>query len=146
MDLEALGVTRIGADHVRPFGRGAQDQAPDPAGLCGRCGDGRAAIGPNGEVSPCVLSGWMTVGNVHDDPLATILGGTAMTSASATIRTSARAERKCRPDKEKCYPDQTPCYPAQGPCAPDQAPPTPCSPMNQCNPGYETDKCFPDGY
>ncbi|MGK5532926.1 radical SAM protein [Streptomyces sp. URMC 129] len=145
-DLEALGVTRIGADHVRAFGRGGQDQAPDPGNLCGRCGAGRAAIGPNGDVSPCVFSGWMNVGNIQDAPLAAILGSAAMTEANATIRSAVRTERKCRPDKDKCYPDQTPCFPAKGPCRPDQSPPTPCSPQQQCNPGHETDRCFPDGY
>ncbi|MDX6353358.1 MAG: hypothetical protein QOF98_261, partial [Streptomyces sp.] len=34
-DLEGLGVTRIGVDHIRPFGRGARDQAPDVTKPCG---------------------------------------------------------------------------------------------------------------
>ncbi|MEU8914795.1 radical SAM protein [Streptomyces nigrescens] len=85
-DLESLGVTRVGIDHVRPFGRGAQAQAPDVANLCGRCGTGMAAIGPTGEVSPCVFSGWMGVGNVKSAPLASILCGTAMNLATTSIR------------------------------------------------------------
>ena len=28
-ELEALGVTHIGADHVRPYGRGSDGQEPD---------------------------------------------------------------------------------------------------------------------
>ncbi|MFC9883139.1 radical SAM/SPASM domain-containing protein [Streptomyces libani] len=85
-DLEGLGVTRIGVDHVRPFGRGSQEQAPDMANLCGRCGTGRAAISPTGDVSPCVFSGWMGVGNVKTSSLATILSGADMKRANTSIR------------------------------------------------------------
>jgi len=88
-DLAALGVTEIRMDHVRPFGRGAEDRAPDAANLCGRCGDGRAAISPSGEVSPCVFSDWMSVGNVRTTSLASILGGPAMQQANVWIRAKA---------------------------------------------------------
>ncbi|GAA2432058.1 hypothetical protein GCM10010191_52470 [Actinomadura vinacea] len=102
-DLEALGVTQIGIDRVRRFGRGADGHAPDMTQLCGNCGTDRAAIGPNGEVSPCVFtSDWMSVGNVHRDPLAAIVGGTAMAEANASIRGTARSG-VCEPDQE-CKP------------------------------------------
>ncbi|MFF5265423.1 SPASM domain-containing protein [Actinomadura viridis] len=102
-ELEALGVTRIGVDRVRRFGRGAEGHAPDTGQLCGNCGDGRAAIGPDGNVSPCVFtSGWMSVGNVHQDPLAAIVGGTAMAEANASIRVTDRSGG-CDPDEE-CNP------------------------------------------
>jgi MoaA/NifB/PqqE/SkfB family radical SAM enzyme len=102
-ELEALGVTDIRVDHVRPFGRGAAGRAPDVSGLCGRCGTGKAAIGPDGQVSPCVFSAWMGVGNVQDAPLAAILGGTAMAEANASIRSAARSSHDCDPDGE-CSP------------------------------------------
>jgi MoaA/NifB/PqqE/SkfB family radical SAM enzyme len=132
-DLEALGVIRIGVDHVRPFGRGGQHQTPDAANLCGRCGTGKAAIDPTGQVSPCVFSGWMGVGNVQDAPLATILSGTAMAEANTTIRRATRAG-KCRPD------DDTPCVP-------EQLTDDPCSPENyeECTPGYPPSECSPRG-
>jgi hypothetical protein len=132
-DLEALGVTSISADHVRHFGRGRQGQPPDPANLCGRCGTGKAAIGPNGEVSPCVFSGWMGVGNVQDTPLAAILSGAAMAEANATIRRTTRMG-KCKPD------DDTPCVPEQltsDPCAPED--------YEECTPGYPPSECSPRG-
>lgn len=56
------------------------------ANLCGRCGTGRAAISPTGDVSPCVFSGWMGVGNVKTTPLATILSGADMKRANTSIR------------------------------------------------------------
>ncbi|MFE1763510.1 radical SAM protein [Streptomyces angustmyceticus] len=85
-DLEAMGISRISVDHVRPFGRGAQGEAPDCSGLCGRCGNGRAVVGPTGEVAPCVFSTWLGVGNIQDAPLASILNGTAMSEAAKSIR------------------------------------------------------------
>ncbi|WP_101254049.1 radical SAM/SPASM domain-containing protein [Streptomyces barkulensis] len=103
-DLEALGVERIGIDHVRPFGRGGQGRVPDTAKLCGRCGSGVAAIGPTGEVSPCVFSGWMGVGNVRHTPLAAILGGEAMTRATTAIQGAAGRNDPCGPDDEECTP------------------------------------------
>jgi MoaA/NifB/PqqE/SkfB family radical SAM enzyme len=130
-DLEAVGVTRIGADRVREFGRGARGLDPDVVNLCGRCGIGRAAIGPDGAVSPCIMSGWMTVGNVQEAGLADILKGASMAEAGDAIRSSTtRTERNC--------------YPDQAPCAPDNAPPIPCGPDQTCTPGGQTDKCTPD--
>ncbi|WP_433467352.1 SPASM domain-containing protein [Spirillospora sp. CA-128828] len=65
-------------DQVRPFGRAAHGLVPDLAGLCGRCGDGKAAVGPDGQVSPCPMSTTLGVGNVHTADLAEILAGAAM--------------------------------------------------------------------
>ncbi|MCP9210924.1 radical SAM protein [Streptomyces sp. NEAU-Y11] len=114
-ELEALGVKRISVDHVRPFGRGSEGAAPDVSGLCGRCGSGRASIGPDGGVSPCVFSaGWMGVGNVQDMPLAAILGGDAMTEANVAIRAAAGSD----------------------PCDPDDVP-------DECSPGFPGSECTP---
>lgn len=103
-DLETLGVAKIGVDHIRPFGRGKQGQAPDVANLCGRCGVGRAAISPTGEVSPCVFSGWMGFGNVKDTPLAAILTGSAMKRANTSIRAEAGGDDDDDDDDDECSP------------------------------------------
>ncbi|MFH8988848.1 radical SAM/SPASM domain-containing protein [Streptomyces sp. NPDC017940] len=127
-DLETLGVTNIGVDHVRLFGRGASSsQAPDPAGLCGRCGSGVASVGPNGEVSPCVFSTWLPTGNVRAGSLSSILGGPAMEQATARIR-KARGDEvsACRPD---CVPNN-PCDPR-------------CEPNAACKPGSPGTGCPP---
>jgi len=59
-DLKVLGVAQSGTDSLRHFGRGqGEHPACDLAELCGRCGHGRAAIGPDGEVSPCIMSEWL---------------------------------------------------------------------------------------
>ncbi|GLZ08735.1 hypothetical protein Acsp03_62010 [Actinomadura sp. NBRC 104412] len=113
-DLETIGVDRIRVDRVRPYGRAATGPGLDPAGLCGQCGSGRAAIGPDGAVSPCVISAWMSVGNVHTDGLADILAGTAMAEANTQIRAASRTG-KCDPDGE-CSPG----FPGSG-CSPRTA-------------------------
>ncbi|WP_327430557.1 radical SAM protein [Streptomyces sp. NBC_01236] len=117
-DLEALGVTRVRVDHVRPFGRGGQDRAPDMGNLCGRCGTGRAAIGPTGDVSPCVFSAWLSVGNVKDAPLASILNGPAMARTNASIRS-----RRNPDDFDGCTPD------TDDECSPG-TPGSECTPRN----------------
>ncbi|GHI07196.1 hypothetical protein AQI88_22345 [Streptomyces cellostaticus] len=143
-DLRNLGVQDIGVDHVRPFGRAAGGQQPCTDGLCGRCGDGRASIGPDGEVSPCVFSTWMGVGNVQDTPLTAILGGPAMAHANATIRAARdklAPDNKCGPDK-RCQPDSS-CGPNSS-CGPDRQP-RPCSPQDsdECRPGTPPSNCGP---
>lgn len=130
-DLESLGVTRIGVDHVRPFGRGGQAGAPDLSKLCGGCGDGTAVVGPDGTVSPCVFSGFLDTGNVRTTPLADILGGDAMAAAAASIRKAVVGTRAC--------------YPDQAPCGPDTYPPQICGPDEEagCRPGTPPTTCNP---
>ncbi|WP_225447778.1 radical SAM protein [Streptacidiphilus sp. P02-A3a] len=109
-DLESLGVTRVGIDHVRGFGRGqGEHPACDVTALCGRCGHDRAAIGPDGEVSPCTMSGWLKAGNVRMSPLADILSGEEMAGLTATIPMLADP---CSPNDTSCAPDAYPCYPS----------------------------------
>lgn len=105
-ELHQLGLTHIGVDHVRPYGRGAPTQEPDCVGLCGACGDNRASIGPDGTASPCVFSTWMNAGNVRQEPLADILTGPDMTQA----RNTSPAGKKSNGDDDdhtiiKCEPD-----------------------------------------
>lgn len=101
-DLEAIGVTRIKTDRVRRIGRAADGLPEQTSELCGRCGDGRASIGPTGDVTPCAMSSWMSVGNVHEAPLAAIVGGAAMAEAVASIP-AAPSDGGCDPDQE-CSP------------------------------------------
>ncbi|MEV0635864.1 radical SAM/SPASM domain-containing protein [Streptomyces sp. NPDC050619] len=108
-DLESLGVSRVRVDHVRPFGRGGQGQgqAPDMGSLCGRCGTDRAAISPTGDVSPCVFSAWLSVGNVRDAPLYSILNSPAMVKTNASIRSRRTPQGfdACTPDTDdECSP------------------------------------------
>lgn len=115
-ELEALGVTRIGIDRVRPYGRGANTSEPSCEGLCGACGNGRASIGPDGTVSPCVFSTWMDTGNIRTTPLADIVNGPRMEQARATITAGKN----------------------------DPPPnPVPCEPDRWCSPGVPDSGCTP---
>jgi MoaA/NifB/PqqE/SkfB family radical SAM enzyme len=104
-DLSSLGVENIGFDRMRHFGRGQGSHAAcDVNELCGRCGDGVAAIGPNGDVSPCIMSTWMTAGNVRVSSLSAILAGAEMAEFAALI---PKATDPCDPGAE-CRPDAYP--------------------------------------
>lgn len=116
-ELQQLGITRIGVDRVRPYGRGApnQEEGPSCEGLCGACGQGRASIGPTGTVSPCVFSTWMDTGNVRTQDLAEVLTGTEMAEAKATIRATLGGKKNDDDDDDghiivECQPDNT-CRP-----------------------------------
>jgi MoaA/NifB/PqqE/SkfB family radical SAM enzyme len=106
-DLLDLGITRIGVDRIRAVGRGGGN---DVSELCGRCGQGVAAVSPNGEVWPCVFSRWMPVGSVLTSSLAEILASRAMADAVASIPKGRRDV--CDPDTE-CSPGSPPssCHP-----------------------------------
>lgn len=130
-ELAALGVAVDGrADRVRQIGRGAPARTEPCAGeLCGHCGDGRAAVGSDGTVSPCVISSsWMAAGSVRDAPLAAIVNGARMRELVASIP-APRA--KCKPDDGD---DDDSCKPKQdgGDCAPAE--------REACGPSY----CNPD--
>jgi len=128
--LRRRGITSIGTDHVRQFGRGTN---PDPAQACGHCGHHRAAILPDGTVTPCPLTRWMHAGNITSTPLADIVG--TVTQVAATL--PARAER-CDPS---CQPElHEPCDPF--PCMPSRNTGSSLAPADAaCDP-----KCLPDSY
>ncbi|WP_078624387.1 radical SAM/SPASM domain-containing protein [Streptomyces monomycini] len=100
----SLGLKCIGVAPLLPFRRGADGREPSPSGLCGRCGDGVAAVGADGGVSPCVFTaGWLHVGNVRRSPLAAILSSPALTKEFGPIRSSPRSAGSCD-SKAECIP------------------------------------------
>jgi MoaA/NifB/PqqE/SkfB family radical SAM enzyme len=120
-ELETLGVTTIRTDRTRRVGRASLPTVgADPAELCGRCGHGQAAVLPTGEVTPCVMSRWLTTGNVRERGLAAILGGEAWAEALRVI--------PARADGNPCDPD---CKPAAdgGDCSPAE--------QDACDPKYD---------
>jgi len=101
-DLRTLGITKIGVDRIRAVGRGGGN---DVSELCGRCGQGVAAVSPDGKVWPCVLAvdaGWQCA-----DQLARRNHGRSRdgrcrrvdpsTSPWGPTLTSRRAHRTCPP-------------------------------------------------
>lgn len=103
--LLQAGVPDVGVDVIRDFGRGTK---PDPSQACGHCGHGRAAVLPDGSVTPCPLTRWMTAGNVRQEPLADTLGAVAGQAATLPARPQgASCEPTCLPDSY-CPPLCTP--------------------------------------
>jgi MoaA/NifB/PqqE/SkfB family radical SAM enzyme len=127
--LRARGVTDIGGDHLREFGRGTN---PDPAQACGNCGHHRAAVLPDGTVTPCPLTRWMNAGNVTSTPLADIVGTVTQMAATLPAR-----QRKCAP--EECPPDWK-CRPYLA-CRPDARTVQSGNAIRACNPD-----CVPDSF
>ncbi|CAM5682871.1 PqqA peptide cyclase [Streptomyces avidinii] len=124
-DLSSIGVGHVGGDKTRAFGRASKGAAPKVADLCGHCARGQAAIGPDGDVWPCVLSRFLTIGNVRARPLAELWNSDRKTEVRASIEAvhgSAPAER-CTPPQflPMCGPCG-PCVPSVGHCDPQAAP------------------------
>lgn len=138
-ELVDLGVPSIGYDRLRQVGRGVRNEQASVEQLCGRCGDGVAAISPDGAVWPCVFSRWLPIGNVLDDDLAAILAGPEADRVRAELADvfAARprtATAKCAPDP--CYPDCNPaCQPTCSPRCGPSCDPVSCQP-NSCWPKY----------
>lgn len=124
--LRARGVTSIGSDRLREFGRGSK---PDPSQACGHCGHHRAAVLPDGTVTPCPLTRWMHAGNVTTAPLADILASVTQMAATLPAR-----ERKCTPDLG-CRPAASAAQSlsTKAPCNPNCLPDSYCPPT--CLPG-----------
>ncbi|MGH3853616.1 MAG: radical SAM protein [Pseudonocardiaceae bacterium] len=140
-ELEALGVTAIGTDHLRQVGRGVRQRGHSIDQLCGHCARGKAAVSPNGDVWPCVFARWMPVGNVLRRTLVEILTGPEMASVTATLAGRFTVPvMPCVPSM--CNPECGPnCGPACNPsCWPHGT--GPCGPNGGCVPNYGT--CGPD--
>ena len=128
-DLADLGITTVRVDRIRGVGRAGGN---DVSELCGRCGRGVAAVGPDGDVWPCVMSRWLSVGNVRMSPLPEILAGRAMARTVATIPLTGQS----------CDPECSPASPTGG-CAPRGAIGQACDPNTECTPGSPGSECSP---
>jgi MoaA/NifB/PqqE/SkfB family radical SAM enzyme len=84
-DLSTLGVATVGGDRTRAFGRAGKGVEPTIEDLCGHCAHEKCAIGPTGDVWPCVLGRFLNIGNVLDAPLSDIWGGERMAEVLAAI-------------------------------------------------------------
>ena len=129
--LEELGIESIGVDKVRGFGRGSRE-ADDHRmqSLCGRCAEGVLCVGPDGVVSPCIMSRQWSVGNIHEESFENIVSGARLGTTRAAIRAAVTSMPPCVPDA-LCGPRQcapTECNPGIN-CAPVQ-----CAPVQQCPP------------
>jgi len=111
-ELEALGVQEIGIDRLRQVGRGIREGQPNISQLCGSCGGDFIAVLPDGAVSPCPISRWITIGNVRRDTLCSILTDQKLVRSRDDIR-SARLNNHnyCQPEPDDCKPRYIWCTP-----------------------------------
>jgi hypothetical protein len=109
--LRARGVQNVGTDRLREFGRGT---LPDPSEACGHCGHGRAAVLPNGVVTPCPMTRWMVAAKVRETSLGEIM--TSVATLAATLPAQGNTIESCNPN---CVPDSY-CNPlcTPGACKP----------------------------
>ncbi|MEV0442919.1 radical SAM protein [Streptomyces spectabilis] len=117
-EMQALGVHRVQVDPVRAVGNAAGVAIPSTAALCGRCGNGKAAVLPDGQVSVCEIGRFLTAGSVKSASLASVLAGGRWAQVRAIVPRRASADAVCPPD---CSPnDDTACGPETGddPCGP----------------------------
>ncbi|WHM40251.1 radical SAM protein [Streptomyces sp. BPTC-684] len=122
-DLLALGVETVGGDRTRAFGRASKGAAPTINDLCGHCAHEKCAIGPTGDVWPCVLGRFLTLGNVKKTPLAEVWGGPQMAGVTADIEAvHGDGVQACTPPQflPMCGPC-SPCVPSVGHCDPREA-------------------------
>ncbi|MFF4409862.1 radical SAM protein [Streptomyces sp. NPDC001404] len=117
-ELRALGVCEVRVDSVRAVGNAAGTAVPSVSTLCGRCGNGKAAILPDGQVSVCEIGRFLTAGSVKNASLASVLASDRWAKVTASIPHRIGVAPVCPPD---CAPnDDTQCGPATGggPCGP----------------------------
>jgi MoaA/NifB/PqqE/SkfB family radical SAM enzyme len=108
LELRRLGVTDIAVDHARAVGRAANGRSTTVDDLCGRCGDGRAAISSHGALSPCVLGRHLVAGNVKDTRLADILTGGRWNEIVESIPRQGACVSCTPADSNDCDPSRKP--------------------------------------
>lgn len=147
--LKAMGVQRVKIDGIRGPRR---DETPAPdfdpySQLCGNCWRGNLAINSAGEIAPCVMSRFATVGNVRNG-IAAALDSEELGLFRQKVRQIEEDLRQgtiysCNPDpcNPNCSPGGTtkPCNPN---CNPGDWTP-PCSPSTDCSPTEPSPSCQP---
>ncbi|MFE4496079.1 radical SAM/SPASM domain-containing protein [Streptomyces niveus] len=109
-EMRALGVDEVGVDKVRAVGNAARGALPSTSSLCGRCGDGKAAILPTGDVTVCELGRFLTAGSVRDASLSAVLASERWADVVASVPRRPGAA-PCGPD---CSPNDDNCQPSSG--------------------------------
>ncbi|MFF3015402.1 SPASM domain-containing protein [Streptomyces sp. NPDC057939] len=102
---------------MRAVGNAAGTGLPSRSELCGRCGDQRAAVPPDGDMAVCEIGRFLTTGNVQEADLASVLSGPRWAEVSASVPRHT-GPTSCHPDCQPANPDS--CDPGKN---------TPCDPM-----------------
>jgi sulfatase maturation enzyme AslB (radical SAM superfamily) len=138
--LNAIGVRSVRVDRLRHFGRGAaQVEQSQMTELCGSCAGGTMCVGPDGRVSPCIMSKNWSVGSCRDTPLALLANGERLQEVRNQIRTAVVVPRENSEGVQAQCDPQKPCFP----CGPDTQC-KPCPPNTNCPPNSCRPYCMPN--
>lgn len=115
--LRNLGVVNIGGDKLRRVGRGDDGTTDELTELCGGCNGKTLCIGPDGAVSPCIMSKKMSVGSVIGNTLSEVIESEKLASLKHELDNKKGMYAICTP--KTCVPYST-CSPktGPGPCEP----------------------------
>ncbi len=132
--LNTLGITNIGHDYVRGFGRAQADENCSMENLCGRCADGVLAVGPDGIVAPCIMASKWPVGSILDNSLEDVVRSEALSMIRQKIAVATTNNAYCHPEcgpNKQCIPE---CSPSKQcpPCGPNGG--HKCPPNRECSP------------
>lgn len=124
--LHSMGISNVGTDKARHFGRADDNQSCDMGELCGECSKGTLCVDPDGVVAPCVMSKAWPVGSLTQEKLSDILGSNKLIEMRQSIYDQTIAIREL--PTGGCQPDN------RNPCSPDKGSCIPCSPNGFCGP------------
>lgn len=125
------GVHHIRHDTIRKFGRGNDAPSCEMGDLCGECAGKTLCVGPDGVVSPCIMSRSWGVGNVLDLSLSELVAGPALKRTRAEIGQATAQKRIAWQQHNAAVSGTT--HTVNNVCDPwSQCPP--CPPNTICNP------------
>ena len=136
--LNGIGVTDIGYDAVRQFGRADREAEASMDGLCGHCSAGNLSIDVEGKVSGCIMSKPWAFGSIHNSSLRELFDSQERRKFArdleqreplVPVMCDPYSQGQCRPQcAPSCGPQSAPC----NPCSPFGA--NPCNPNGRCGP------------
>src|SRR6185369_245095 len=102
--LQNLGVKDVGTDRLRAFGRAETANCTGLSELCGNCAGNILSIGPDGIVSPCIMSKQWAVGSILNAPLAHIASSDELITLRKSIQAATYSVDQlemggCNPDR-----------------------------------------------
>lgn len=129
--LRGIGVQSVGLDAVRKIGRGGSTCGDGMSELCGECAGGTLCVGPDGRVSPCIMSKEWSVGSVTESSLSDIVNSENLQQTRDAIYEHAVKPRQVRGlSIEEIV----------GVCTPKT-----CGPYSSCSPKWGPGPCQPSG-
>jgi MoaA/NifB/PqqE/SkfB family radical SAM enzyme len=141
--LTARGVSRVGHDRIRRFGRGNEaNENVELEELCGACAKNVLSVNADGTVSPCIMSKKWAFGDIKKTTLRELAEGDEIHTLRGRINEVAIQKEQQSANgaatmSHACVPEG--CHP----CAPD-AICGPCAPNTSCDPTRCKPYCTPN--